>query len=151
MVRQDRTGDPSLRNKSQTKFNTKYFSWTCIDDRLFFFFSFDLFSLSQCSSVPLHMNIIDITNTFFFFFINSCDFKGTSLIRIPRGELLSLSPFISRKKMCQQYRKVRDPDSAHPFSPIPDIVLLNDKRTDSDSFLFFAHLFHFPPAYAVRG
>lgn len=67
------------------------YSWTCIDDRFFFFFlSIYFLSLSQCSSVPLHMNIIDITNTFFFFFyINSCDFKGTSLIRIPRGELLS--------------------------------------------------------------
>lgn len=47
--------------------------------------------------------------------------------------------------MCQQYRKVRDPDSAQPFSPIPDIVLLDDKRTNFGSFLFFAHLFHFPP------
>lgn len=98
---------------------------------IYFLFSLS-FSFSQCPSVPLHTNIIDITNTFFFLYIyiNSCDFKGTSLIRIPRGELLSLSPFVSRKKMCQQYRKARDPDSAEPFSPIPDIVLLDDKRTD---------------------
>ena len=46
------------------------YSWTCIDDRFFFFFlSIYFLSLSQCSSVPLHMNIIDITNTFFFFFL----------------------------------------------------------------------------------
>lgn len=103
---------------------------------LFFFLSIFYFlslSLSLNASVSRYTRISLILRIRFFFlyiYINSCDFKGTSLIRIPRGELLSLSPFVSRKKMCQQYRKARDPDSAEPFSPIPDIVLLDDKRTD---------------------
>lgn len=117
---------------------------------IYFLFSLS-FSFSQCPSVPLHTNIIDITNTFFFLYIYKfLRFQRYILDSYTSWRIIIPISFCIQEENIQQYRKARDPDSAEPFSPIPDIVLLDDKRTDFGRSFFSLTFSISPPLHRSR-